>query len=141
MKDEELEKKELEFFISSVKGVWNKNNIFTTDLVLEGYYQYGVFWKEDSYLNRLPDNIEKIYKDIPTNELYYYGSITHTYKKLISIANDSVAGIMKLYSNTGDNVDGSITQKIITEKLKNKIEINISELSTEECLIFILNNA
>ena len=40
---------------------------------------------------------------------------------------------MKLYSTTGDNVDGTMTQKAITKELREKVEMNVK--SEEELLI------
>ena len=45
-----------------------------------------------------------------------------------------VAGIMKLYDNTGVNVDGTMTQKAITNELNKKIEAKVDE--DNETVIF-----
>lgn len=45
-----------------------------------------------------------------------------------------VAGIMKLYNNTGVNVDGTMTQKSITNELNKKVEAKVDE--DNETVIF-----
>jgi hypothetical protein len=43
------------------------------------------------------------------------------------MATASVAGVVKLYNQTGQNTDGTMTQKAITDELNEKIEIQIDE--------------
>lgn len=40
-------------------------------------------------------------------------------------ANSKEAGIVKLYDTVGDNIDGTMTQKAITEELKKKVGASI----------------
>jgi hypothetical protein len=44
-------------------------------------------------------------------------------------ASETVAGLIKLYSTTGENTDGAMTQKAVTDLLAEKIsmEVNASE--------------
>lgn len=44
---------------------------------------------------------------------------------------------MKLYNNPGENIDGTMTQKAITDELKEKIEMRVNEL--DETIIFAHN--
>jgi hypothetical protein len=41
---------------------------------------------------------------------------------------------MKLYSTTGANIDGTMTQKAITDELREKVEVTLN--TSEELLIF-----
>ena len=41
---------------------------------------------------------------------------------------------MKLYDTIGNNIDGTMTQKAITEELEDKVEISLNK--DEELLIF-----
>lgn len=49
-------------------------------------------------------------------------------------ATDTKAGIMKLYTTIGQNSDGTMTQKAITDELNEKVEIALN--IEEELLIF-----
>jgi hypothetical protein len=49
-------------------------------------------------------------------------------------ATDTTPGIMKLYSTTGQNTDGTMTQKAITDELEEKVEVEV--IHSEELLIF-----
>jgi hypothetical protein len=40
-------------------------------------------------------------------------------------ANSKTAGVVKLYDEVGNNTDGSMTQKAITEELEKKVETSI----------------
>jgi hypothetical protein len=59
-----------------------------------------------------------------------YLAITQT----VTAATANVAGIMKLYKTTGDNEDGTITQKGISDALSKKVEV---DLDAEQELIII----
>lgn len=110
--------------------------------LLPGYYFGDVFWKEAAHINRQPDTISSIYLDIPTNELYYYNSDNQKYTKFVqrAVADDGNAGLVKLYGSTGENVDGTMTQKSITDQLKKKVQVDMSE-ADQECIIFETNIA
>jgi hypothetical protein len=49
------------------------------------------------------------------------------------LANDTTAGIMKLYETSGKNTDGTMTQKAITEGI-DEVEFSIDSLDSE-CLV------
>lgn len=110
------------------------------DLVTQGYYYAGVFWAEPAHSNMLPRRISQLYYDIPTDEIYYYYGKDAAFHKLIgtATADSNKPGLVKLYSAYGNNVDGTIIQSFLTEKLKKKVEISLAEAG-EECVIFELN--
>lgn len=69
------------------------------------------------------------------NNVYYY--LDGVFNKIgidIPQATIDVAGIMKLYDNTGVNVDGTMTQKSITNELNKKVEAKVDE--DNETVIF-----
>lgn len=78
-----------------------------------------------------------LYLDIDSSQLYYY---TEYGFKLIEmnlpIASETVLGVLKLYNSTGDNIDGTMTQRAITEELDTKVELSLKE--DEELVIFSL---
>ena len=49
-------------------------------------------------------------------------------------ATDKQSGVMKLYTASGENEDGTMTQKAITDELDDKFEISLN--LSEETIIF-----
>ena len=78
-----------------------------------------------------------LYLDIDSSQLYYYTGFGF---KLIEMnlpaASETVLGVLKLYNSTGDNIDGTMTQRAITEELDTKVELSLKE--DEELVIFSL---
>ena len=78
-----------------------------------------------------------LYLDIDSSQLYYYTGFEF---KLIEMnlptASETVLGVLKLYNSTGDNIDGTMTQRAITEELDTKVELSLKE--DEELVIFSL---
>jgi hypothetical protein len=75
--------------------------------------------------------------DIDSSQLYYYtGSGFKLIEMNLPAASETVLGVLKLYNSTGDNIDGTMTQKAITEELDTKVELSLKE--DEELVIFLL---
>ena len=55
----------------------------------------------------------------------------------IPAASSEQAGIMKLYDSTGYSVDGTMTQKAITDELDDKVEATVN---TEEELLILASD-
>ena len=104
------------------------------DIVWSGYYYADVFWKEAAHLNRLPNRPDRIYADVPSKGLYVYSSLIEEYVRLIPLASPTVSGVSKLYSDLGDNADGSVTQQKVSEELGRKVEMDVSHLQSDEIL-------
>lgn len=95
-------------------------------IFFKGYFDGKVFWKEEEFVNELEKNINKIYIALNSNnDLYIYNG--ENYEKLYNLpyANSKTAGVVKLYDEVGNNTDGSMTQKAITEELEKKVETSI----------------
>ncbi len=95
-------------------------------IFFRGYFDGKVFWKEEEFVNELEKNINKIYIALNSNnDLYIYNG--ENYEKLYNLpyANSKTAGVVKLYDEVGNNTDGSMTQKAITEELEKKVETSI----------------
>ncbi len=95
-------------------------------IFFKGYFDGKVFWKEEEFVNELEKNINKIYIALNSNnDLYIYNG--ENYEKLYNLpyANSKTAGVVKLYDEIGNNTDGSMTQKAITEELEKKVETSI----------------
>ena len=97
-----------------------------TELFLTGYYdsELDVFWKEVGKLTPLSRSASRIYVDIPTNLIYRL--VDNKYVLVVKLANNLTAGIAKLYMGTGQNTDGSMTQKAITDSLNSITSIDES---------------
>ena len=79
--------------------------------------------------------INKIYIDDAARKLYFFDGIQYN-----TITNDFVTatadtpGVVRLYGTTGQNVDGTMTQKAITNELKLRYKAEID--SDNELLVF-----
>lgn len=79
----------------------------------------------------------KIYIDANnTNDLYYYNGVEFVLigPGSLPAASAEIAGIMKLYSTTGENVDGTMTQKAITDELNTKVSASVN--LEDETIVF-----
>lgn len=79
----------------------------------------------------------KIYIDANnTNDLYYYNGVEFVLigPGSLPAASAETAGIMKLYSTTGKNVDGTMTQKAITDELNTKVSASVN--LEDETIVF-----
>lgn len=95
-------------------------------IFFKGYFDGEVFWKEEEFVNELEKNINKVYIALNSNnDLYIYNG--ENYEKLYNLpyANSKTAGVVKLYDEVGNNTDGSMTQRAITEELEKKVETSI----------------
>ncbi len=115
---------------------------FMDNLFIKGYIQNGFFYTDSSYTILSKTNTNIIYIDIPTSGMYYFDG--QKYQELgrnsvytANMATDTDPGIMKLYSTTGENEDGTMTQKAITTELNEKVEVT---LNIEEELIIFSND-
>ena len=59
-------------------------------------------------------------------KLYIFNGIEYVSIGQLPFANSKEAGIMKLYDSLGENVDGTMTQRAITEELEKKVGASIS---------------
>ena len=89
--------------------------------VLQGYLEDGIFYKDITKQTPFTNMINKIYIDKPTCKIYYYNGLKYVPAEgyLPTAAND-MAGVMKLYNTTGQNTDGTMTQKSITDELNQR---------------------
>lgn len=103
------------------------------------------FYYDKQLTREVTDKRENVlYLDIDTSQLYYYtGEQFKPIDLELPTASDTVMGVLKLYNNTGDNIDGTMTQKAITkelgdinEELDTKVEVSLKE--DEELVIFSL---
>ena len=81
--------------------------------------------------------INKIYIDKPHSKLFYFNGEKYIpIDSTLTTASADIAGTMKLYNTTGYNIDGTMTQKSITDELDLRFKTNIDE--DNELLVFTL---
>ena len=102
---------------------------YAFETLVSGYYNNGKFFREPELLDDIPGQINKIYIDKTSgqNNLYYFDGIYFCQiggtSGTVPNATANTPGIMKLYDSIGSNIDGTMTQKAITEELDDKVEI------------------
>lgn len=104
-------------------------------LIIKGYFYNGQFYKDSTHTELLANNTGCIYIDAVNSRVYIYNGVQ--YAPLSSGASNAtaeVAGIVKLYDTVGKNVDGTMTQKAITNELNEKFEMDVIE--EEEMIVF-----
>lgn len=107
------------------------------DLIVKGYYNNNNFYKDFALTEKIEGSSIKIYIDLNTSQLYLFNENTFVPvggNNTIPTASATVSGVMKLYSTIGNNEDGTMTQKAITDELDDKVEITLD--ISKELLIF-----
>lgn len=105
-----------------------------SNIIVKGYLNNNQFYYDSIFSEIIPPSINKIYLNLLDNSLYIYETNKYIVIHKIPLASNSIAGITKIYNSTGNNEDGTMSQKAITEELENKIELNID--NQNELLIF-----
>lgn len=112
---------------------------YLDEIIIKGYYFDNKFYQDKEMTIELPAQTNKIYiciKKVYT--LYIYDGIQYHQISgsagALPTATSEVPGIMKLYNTVGNNEDGTMTQKAITDELDDKVEIQLNK--DEELLIF-----
>ena len=106
-------------------------------VILNGYYLNGKFYTDSTYQTELTKSINKIYIDKNSRTLYHYdGTQFISVNETLPNATDNVAGIMKLYQDAGQNIDGTMSQKAVTDGVQS-ISFAVDE-NDSECLILDL---
>lgn len=106
------------------------------NIILLGYYLNGKFYTDSTYTKELEHSNVKLYIDKNSNKLFMYFGDGVGYKEVAPDApqaTDQISGIMKLYKTQGQNEDGTMTQKAITDGIDD-IEFAIDSRDSE-CLI------
>lgn len=104
------------------------------NVVLLGYYLNGNFYIDSTYTVELEKSESKLYIDKNARAVYVWNG--EGYVPLSPEATETVAGMMKLYQTAGDNADGTMSQKAITDGV-NAIKFELDE-QDKECLVLDL---
>ena len=108
------------------------------NLIIKGYYYNGKFYTDSTHTSLLEDKVGRIYIDAVNSRLYTYnGTSYETQNGSLPNASAELAGAVKLYDEVGQNVDGTMTQRAITNELNEKFEMDVNK--DEEMVIFDIN--
>lgn len=103
--------------------------------VLHGYFFNEQFYQDAIHSVPMQGMINKIYIDDSQRKLYFFdGSKYITIQDTLVTATAKTPGIVKLYGTTGQNVDGTMTQKAITDELDLRYKASID--GDNELLVF-----
>ena len=103
--------------------------------VLHGYLYGGKFYSDVIHSVEITPMINKIYIDDTTRRIYFYnGESYQNIQTTFTTASEVEPGLVRLYSTTGQNTDGTMTQKAITDELDLRYKASIN--SDDELLIF-----
>lgn len=110
------------------------------NMVQFGYYDNGIFYRDITKSTIAVAMINKIYVDKITSAIYHFDG-EHYIKisgdaSTIPPATGDYAGIVKLYSTIGQNTDGTMTQKSITDELDLRYKASVD--TDKELLVFTL---
>lgn len=102
--------------------------------VQQGYFDNGIFYRDITKATPAVGMVNKIYIDKPTRNIYYFNGEAYVpVGGSIVSASSEQPGIMKLYNTTGQNIDGTMTQKSITDELSLRIKMDVD--ASDELLI------
>lgn len=109
-------------------------------IIVKGYFYEGEFYVDEKHVVKIVPAVNKLFIDIPTSNLYQYSDLDGEYHLVVNCtcpdASPTVAGIMKLYDDTGENIDGTMTQRSITSEIAKKFVVSAGD---DEDLIFTAN--
>lgn len=111
------------------------------NLIARGYYdsEHDDFYQDEQKTIKFVPYEYKLYIDLPTWKIYGYKETDgkyHTTGGVVPQATDLIPGIMKLYNTTGNNEDGTMTQKSITGEINKKFKVSVE---ADEELLFVNN--
>lgn len=117
-------------------GITSYGNLnYQDDLFIQGYLYENNFYKDKEHTIIINGYENKLY--ISNQIIYYYDGTQYIPINETQNATETTFGVMKLYNNPGENIDGTMTQKAITDELKEKIEMRVNEL--DETVVFAYN--
>ena len=113
----------------------SKINFTNGGIISRGYFHDGKFYTSTDYRESIVGYDYKLYIDIPSTFLYEYNTTEKIFEQInkAPLATSIIPGVMKLYGATGDQTDGTMNQKSITDELNKKFTISKGE---DESIIF-----
>lgn len=103
--------------------------------VIHGYLNNGQFYQDNNHSIMITPMINKIFIDDNQRKIYFYdGTSYQNIQTTFTNASSIEPGLVKLYATTGQNVDGTMTQKAITDELDLRYKATID--GENELLVF-----
>ncbi len=103
--------------------------------VIHGYLNNGQFYQDRNHSVIITPMINKIFIDDNQRKIYFYdGTSYQNIQTTFTNASNIEPGLVKLYATTGQNVDGTMTQKAITDELDLRYKATID--GENELLVF-----
>lgn len=103
--------------------------------VIHGYLNNGQFYQDSNHTIMITPMINKIFIDDNQRKIYFYnGTSYQNIQTTFTNASSIEPGLVKLYATTGQNVDGTMTQKAITDELDLRYKATID--GENELLVF-----
>lgn len=103
--------------------------------VLHGYFYEGKFYRDLIHSVQMIPMINKIFIDDSTRKIYFYnGESYQNIQTTFTTASSIEPGLVKLYATTGQNTDGTMTQKAITDELDLRYKATVD--GENELLVF-----
>ena len=104
-------------------------------LIVKGFFYQGKFYSDSNHTELIEGVMGRIYIDAISSKLYTYNGINYeTQAGSLPNATAETAGAVKLYDQLGQNIDGTMTQRAITNELNEKFEMDVVE--DEEMVVF-----
>lgn len=110
---------------------------YTNEVFVKAYYSDGLFYVDETHNKLVSNNVNQIYIDLhKPNNIYYWEGRQYVLIGAgdLPVASSSISGVLKLYDVVGQNTDGTMTQKAITDELDTKVEMDVNP--EEELIIF-----
>lgn len=98
----------------------------SSNLIAAGYYKDGKLYTDNTYTVEITPTVGVIYIDQSTSKIYSTdGSSFGGIEDSLPTASTTVAGLVKLYDTTGENTDGTMTQKAITHAIGERVKATV----------------
>lgn len=113
---------------------------YVNEIFARGYLYDGIFYADEEHTTIMIGNANRIYIDLSTaGNIYYFDGANYVSISggVVAHASETVDGVMKLYPDKGQNTDGTMTQKAITNEIGKKVSAVADEET--ETIRFIFN--
>lgn len=109
---------------------------YVDNFIVKGFFVDDAFYEDKSGTMPIAGAVHKLYIDMATQQMFVFDGEKYVSAggKQIANATSEIPGIMKLYDTLGQNTDGTITQRLFTDEINQKIEMDV--VPEDEMLIF-----
>lgn len=109
---------------------------YVDNFIIKGFFVNDAFYEDKNGTMPIPGAVHKLYIDMVTQQMFVFDGEKYVSAggKQIANATSEAPGIMKLYDTLGQNTDGTITQRLFTDEINQKFEMDVAP--EDEMLIF-----